>query len=150
MTETPQQPSPEQPAAASSQPTPPTQRDTTMGWLSHLLLLFTCFIGPLVVYLTKKDTDKYAAFHAKQALCWWIALFVAIVAAEIVSAILAAIAGPLVFLGMCVIWLACIGNLVYVIIAVIKTAKGQPFKYIFVADKFCAKEFAEAYPGQGA
>ena len=142
MTETPQQPAPApQPAVA-----PPAKPDYLMAWLPHLLMVLTGWIGPLIIWLVKKDDDKMAAFHGKQALFWSIALFVIVVACWILTVILLAIAGPLGFVGMCAMWLAILGNLVYGIVAIVKSSKGEPFKYFFVADKFCAAEFAAAYP----
>lgn len=44
------------------------QGDRTMAMLAHLLAIFTYFIGPLVIYLIKKDEDKFVAFHALQAI----------------------------------------------------------------------------------
>jgi hypothetical protein len=155
MTSAPQQPSAPPPAA----PPPgagPAKPDYTMAWLAHLLLLFTCFIGPLIIWLAKKDQDKYAAFHGKQALFWWIAVAVVAIVLSIVAGVvgfvLGAVGGPLVFLSVCLWWLIGLviglGNLAYVIYAIVQTSQGKPFKYFFVADQFCKKEFAEAYPGQ--
>lgn len=141
MTETPQEPPAAQPPPAA----PPAKRDTTMGWLAHLLLLFTWFIGPLIIWQIKKDEDKYAAFHGKQAMCWSLSVTGLIIAAYILTFLLA-FAGPLAILGICIVWLIAIGNLVYVIFGIIYTAQNKVFKYYFVADKFCSKEFAEAYP----
>ena len=126
---------------------PPAKKDTTMGWLAHLLMLFTWFIGPMVIWLVKKDEDKYAAFHGKQAMCWSLAVTVVIIVAYLFVFLLALALAPLAFLGACFIWLAGIGNLVYVIFGIVYTAQNKVFKYFFVADQFCKKEFAEAYPG---
>lgn len=45
-----------------------SQDDKTMAMLSYLLGIFTGFIGPLVLWLIKKDQSKFVAFHALQAL----------------------------------------------------------------------------------
>ena len=108
---------------------PSVQRDTTFGWLAHLLALFTWFIGPLVIYLIKKDEDKYAAFHAKQALCWSLALTVLMFAVWILV-FLFAFLGPLVFLPVCAMYALGLANLVYMIFAIVYTAQGKPFKYL--------------------
>ncbi len=125
---------------------PPAKRDYTMGWLAHLLMIFTGFIGPLIIWLVKKDEDKYAAYHGKQAFCWALAVTVVFIGLYIIAVLFAFVARPLFLLGMCFVWLVALGNLAYVIYAIIQTSKGKPFKYFFVADKFCAKEFAAAYP----
>lgn len=137
MTETPQQPPAAQPPPAA----PPAGKDTTMAWLAHLLMLLTCFIGPLVIWLVKKDEDKYAGYHAKQALCWSVAVIIVFVILIILSLI------PFVgCLFSLVAGLAAMGHLAYGIVGLIYAAQNKPFKYFFVADQFCKKEFAEAYP----
>lgn len=146
MTETPQQPPAAQPPAAA----PPAKKDTTMGWLAHLLLLFTWFIGPLVIWQIKKDDDKYAAFHGKQAMCWSLAVTLLFIVAYFLIFLLALAFAPLALFGGCIVWLVAIGNLVYVIFGIIYTAQNKVFKYFLVADQFCKKEFAEAYPNAPA
>jgi len=36
--------------------------------LSYILGIFTGFLGPLILWLVKKDQSKFVAFHALQAL----------------------------------------------------------------------------------
>lgn len=131
MTNAPQPPEvpPTQPPAPQ-----PAKPDRTMAWLAHLLGIFTWFVGPLVIWLVKKDEDKYAAYHAKQALCFQVGV-------TIVETIL----GATLFLA-CFIPVIHLGAIAYAIVAIVKTSKGEPFKYILVADWFCKQEFAEAYP----
>lgn len=45
-----------------------TQDDKTLAMLAYLLGIFTGFVGPLVLWLLKKDQSKFIAFHALQAL----------------------------------------------------------------------------------
>lgn len=40
-----------------------------MAMLAHLLQIFSWFIGPLVIFLMKKDS-LFVRFHALQALLW--------------------------------------------------------------------------------
>ncbi len=47
-----------------------TQDERSMAMLAHLLQIFTGFIGPLVLYLVKREQSKFVAFHALQALVW--------------------------------------------------------------------------------
>jgi len=61
---------------AISVPAPaPTQDETTMALLAHILQIFTWWIGPLVIYLVKRDS-KFVSFHAMQALLWQICVSV--------------------------------------------------------------------------
>ncbi|MCK4277429.1 MAG: DUF4870 domain-containing protein [Phycisphaerae bacterium] len=141
---------PEAPPAAPVPTPPPPKRDTTFGWVAHLLMLFTWFIGPLVIWLVKKDEDKYAAFHAKQSLCWVVAVSIVMLGIYSIAGLLFLIAPPLIVLGSCLVPLIGLANLAYVIVAIIYTSQGKVFKYFLVADMFCKKEFAEAYPESAA
>ena len=61
---------------AISVPAPaPTQDEMTMALLAHILQIFTWWIGPLVIYLVKRDS-KFVSFHAMQALLWQICIFI--------------------------------------------------------------------------
>jgi uncharacterized Tic20 family protein len=45
----------------------PTSDEKTWALLAHLLNLAFPLLAPLVIYLVKKDTSKYVAFHALEA-----------------------------------------------------------------------------------
>lgn len=45
-----------------------TQDDKTMAMLAYLLGPFTGFLGPLLLWVLKKDQSKFVGFHALQAL----------------------------------------------------------------------------------
>ena len=47
---------------------PTTSQERTWGLLGHLASLFMSIVGPLVVYVLKKDESKFVAFHALQQL----------------------------------------------------------------------------------
>jgi uncharacterized membrane protein len=136
----PQQPPPQQPA-----PTQPAKPDLTMAWLPHLLMVLTWWLGPLILWLVKKDENKLAAFHAKQAMIWGF-----VPTALVVVIIIIAFIPFIGLLTLCLWPLLIVGNMAYGIVATVMTAQGKPFKYIVVADKFCQAEFAAAYPEQAA
>ena len=141
-----QPPVPQPPSEQPSTPQPPSGQpqagpDLTMAWLPHLLMVLTWWVGPLVIWLVKKDEDKLANFHGKQAMIWGF-----IPTALLFFAMVIAFIPVLGMLMMCFFPLLYVGNMVYGIIAIMQTSKGEPFKYFFVADQFCAREFAEAYP----
>ena len=74
----------------SSPELPPgiTQDDKTMAMLAYLLGLFTGFIGPLVLWLLKKDQSKFVAFHALQALLLHAAVSIGYIAAFMLTFVL--------------------------------------------------------------
>ncbi len=55
-------------------PPSPTPEERTLAMLAHVLQTFSWFIGPLVLYLVKRDS-RFVAFHAIQALIWQAAFF---------------------------------------------------------------------------
>jgi len=44
-----------------------TQDDKTMATIACVLVIFTHWLGPLIIYLLKKDQSKFVAYHALQA-----------------------------------------------------------------------------------
>ncbi|BCX49579.1 conserved hypothetical protein [Haloferula helveola] len=61
------QPPPMLPANPVAPPVP-TEEERTLGMLCHLLGLLTGFIGPLILWLVKKDESAYINHHGKEAL----------------------------------------------------------------------------------
>lgn len=55
---------------------PMSSDDKTMGLLCHLLGIFTGFIGPLVVWLIKKDTSPYVDAQGKEALNFQLSILI--------------------------------------------------------------------------
>lgn len=79
------------PPSAAAVYSGPTPDERTMAMLAELLQLFSSFIGPLVIFLVKRDSP-FVRFHALQAILWhivmgmvWIAGIVVFVAVAIAS-----------------------------------------------------------------
>ena len=87
----PDAPKPEEPAAAEAAPAPPaaaedegawppagevTKDEKTMALVSWLLVIVSTFVGPLIIYLIKKDESKFVAFHAMQGIIVGVAVLV--------------------------------------------------------------------------
>ena len=134
---------PEQEPQAAAPPTegsspPPVQEAATspnselsadsknMGMLCHLLALSGIIIplgsilGPLILWLVKKETDPYVDEQGKESLNFQISVLIY----GIVSAIL-----MLAVIGIFLIFVVAIGWLVLTIIGTIKASKGEPWKY---------------------
>lgn len=56
------------PPAPSGDPWAVTDEAKLWGLLAHVVMIVTCFVGPLIVYFIKKDESKFIAHHAIQAL----------------------------------------------------------------------------------
>jgi hypothetical protein len=131
---TPQPPreTPLQPSAAPAGGPPPFPADLqaanaskearTWAMIGHLAALLG-FIGPLIVWLIKREESRFIAFHAKQAM--WLQIFVAI--ACFVLALLFFLVIP-VFL----IPLLAAGSLAYAIYGAIQVSGGKDFEYYWV------------------
>ena len=123
--ETPNQNSqPAPPQETPSQPAPETaavsQDSKNMGMLCHLLGLFTCFLGPLILWLIKKDNDQFVDSQGKEALNFQITVIFAIIASYILM---------IVFIGI-FLWLATIiCDLIFCIMASVAASKGENYRY---------------------
>lgn len=98
-----------------------------MAMLCHLLAIFTGFIGPLILWLIKKDQSRYIDFHGREAVNFQITLF-------IVTFGLAAAAMVLmfVFIGILlipVIFIVVILALVAEILAAVAAQQGVWHRY---------------------
>jgi hypothetical protein len=131
---------PPQPAAAPASKLPTelqtagaSSDDRSMAMIAHILCLAS-FLGPLILYLMKKDgASKFLKFHMLQALWFQVAvciLFVVMIMLTIVATIVTAgIASCVCFPFISLIGL---GNLVYFIIGAITVNGGKDFEYMVV------------------
>lgn len=113
-----------------------TQDDRLLAMLSYVLGLFTWIIGPLIMYLVKKDQSRFVAFHAAQATAIQLAVTALAFAAGMVSMILGAL-GPLALLSLPVIfvaWAAGVAALVFTIVGAIKSYGGEWYKVPVLGD----------------
>ncbi|GGL15136.1 hypothetical protein Sme01_16440 [Sphaerisporangium melleum] len=98
----------------------PGSDDTTMAMLAHLLGLLTSFVGPLVLYLVKKDESPYVRDQAAEALNFQITLFIAFA----VSAVL-----TLVIIGVLLMLIVWAGSLILMIMAAVAANRGENYRY---------------------
>jgi len=96
---------------------------TNMAMLCHLLAAFTSFIGPLIIWLVKKDDDPFIDDQGKEALNFQITVLIAMV-----------ISGLLCFvcIGFVLLLLVWISDLVFCVIASVKASNGQAYRYPLV------------------
>ncbi|HUE71536.1 MAG TPA: DUF4870 domain-containing protein [Pirellulaceae bacterium] len=104
----------------------PSQEDRTWGLLAHLsgliaaLLGGMSFLGPLIVWLIKKDQSPFVADQAKEALNFQIAVTIALLIAVVsIWACIGFVLLPVVF----------IASLVYSIMAAMEANKGVYYRY---------------------
>ena len=98
--------------------------EKTMGMLAHLLGIVTCFIGPLIIWLVKKDQSEFINDQGKEALNWQITLIGGWVVTMIVSFI------PILGLVGCILGPAIfVLNLVFCILGGLAANKGERYRY---------------------
>src|SRR5262245_20696239 len=105
---------------------PATQDERTWGMLAHLsgliatLLGGMSFLGPLIVWLIKKDQSAFVADQAKEALNFQIALTIAS---------LIGISTAFFCVGFILLPIVMIVSLVYTIMAAMEANKGVYYRY---------------------
>lgn len=103
---------------------PESPEAKTMGMLAHLLAIFTGFIGPLIIWLIKKDTSPFVNQQGKEALNWAITVAIAYIGIVVLGLI------PFVNLAVCLLWPAVlVCNIVFGILSSIAVNKGEPYRY---------------------
>ena len=110
------------PPPSSVEPAPADQR--TMALAAHLLGIFTWFIGALVIWLINKD-DASKAFvtdQAKEALNFQITIAIAMAICVVLM---------IVFIGALLMPVVGVLNVVFCIIAAVKSNNGEAYRYPF-------------------
>jgi uncharacterized Tic20 family protein len=79
-----------------------------MAMVAHLLGLLTWFVGPLVVYLAKKDESPYVRDQAAEALNFQLTLVLAYLVSWILMFLL---------IGFVLTFVVWIGSIVFMLIA---------------------------------
>ena len=97
-----------------------TNEERTLGMLCHLLALFLGFLGPLIIWLIKKDDSPFVDDQGKESLNFQITVLLATI-----------VAIPLCFVVIgFLLWLVIsIGDVVFIIIATVKANGGERYRY---------------------
>ena len=106
-----------QPAAPSITP---TKDDCNMALLIYILAIITGWIGPLIIWLVKKDSSPFVNDQGKEVLNFQITVFIA-----------AAISGLLVmvFVGCILLPVVVICSVVFTIMGAIAVIKGKAYRF---------------------
>jgi len=99
-----------------------SQDEKTMGMMCHLLAIFTGFLGPLIIWLMKKDTMPFVNDQGKEALNFEITIFLAFIVCGILTFII---------IGVFLMPIVLITNIVFLIIATLKAKDGIAYRYPF-------------------
>ena len=107
------------PGGAYMGPTP-DKDSMTMAMLCHLLAIFTGFLGPLIIWLMKKDTSPFVDDQGKEALNFWITLTIILV----ICGATAVFCVPAIIGGV-----AWVCGLVFSIMGAMKANQGIAYRY---------------------
>lgn len=97
---------------------PVKQDEKTMAMLMWILNIFTGFIGPLVIWLIKKDESEYLNQQGKNYLNYAISYTIYIIGSLILT---------IVLIGYIPLFVLSIASFVYTIIGIISVNKGEDF-----------------------
>jgi uncharacterized protein len=90
--------------------------------MAHWLGILIGFIGPLIIWLTKGEQDKFVKDHAVEALNFQITLAIGYVASFILSFVVIGIVG---YIALPIL------NIIFSVIAAMAANKGETYRYPF-------------------
>gem|GEM_PF-420481 len=115
-------------APVMESPTPPpalpasaTQDEKTLGIVMHVLCLVGFpILGPLVIWLIKKDSSRYLDLQGRELLNFQISYFVY----ALISFVLC-----FVFIGIPLLVIVGVASIVLTIIGIVKAAEGSVYRF---------------------
>jgi uncharacterized Tic20 family protein len=118
---------PYQPVGGSGYPGPyvgpePDKDSKMMGMLAHLLSIFLGFLGPLIIWLIKKDTSPFVDDQGKEALNFQLVMLIA----WLVGGATACFG-----IGLIVIFGAWLCTIIFGILGALEANKGNAYRYPF-------------------
>ena len=97
-----------------------SQDDKNIALLTHLGGIFFSFLPGLIVWLLKKDDSPFLGDQAKEALNFQLTVLIGYA----ISFVLV-----IVLIGILMLWVVGIANVVLCIIAAVKSASGEKYRY---------------------
>jgi uncharacterized protein len=114
---------------ANLTPAPPSENERTWGMLAHLsalagvvVWLLGCVLGPLTVWLTRREQSPFVAAHALEALNFNITV---VLAAVVCMLLMLVFVGFILGAALFAVWL------VLTLIAAIRASEGGLYRYPF-------------------
>ena len=103
-------------------PVPDPVSSESRGWAAaaHLGTFLVGFIAPLVIWLIKRDEDPFVEFHARESLNFQLSLMIYM---------LVSLLAVLILIGIVMIAAVGIFAFVVIIIAGVKAAGGEFYRY---------------------
>lgn len=99
---------------------PPSTDDKNLATVAHVLGIFTSFVGPLVIWLVRKDQSPFLDDQGKEALNFQLTLLIGYLIAAVTTVICI---GPFIAIGLSVV------AIVFGIMGAVATNKGEAYRY---------------------
>ena len=99
-----------------------TDDDKNMALLAHLLAIPLGFLGPLIIWLIKRDTSAFVADQGKEALNFQISVLLGFLITGVITLVTCGLGSPLLLAVI-------VGNLVLCILAALKAKDGVLYRY---------------------
>lgn len=101
----------------------PSSEDKLFGMLIFLLNFFTAIIGPLIIWLIKREDSPYVDHHGKEYFNLIISFFVY----ELIAA-----ASMFLLIGFVLVPIVSITFIVFIIIGAVKAYEGEYYRFPFI------------------
>lgn len=111
----------ESPTLPPSQPCAVTQDEKTLGIIMHVLCLIGFpIIGPLIVWLMKKEQSRYLDQQGRELLNFQISYFLYVLISGLLCAVL---------IGIPLLFAVAIASIVLTIIGIVKASEGNVYRF---------------------
>jgi hypothetical protein len=108
----------------------PNQDERTTGMLIHLLAILTGFIGPLVLWLIRKDNSQFVDFNGKEAINFQITILIILFSVTIGGGIISLLTlGVGLLILIPALFVIPILALIFEIMACLKAHRGEWARY---------------------
>lgn len=101
----------------------PDKDERVMAMLIYVISFFTAFIGPLIIWLLKKDESLFIDHHGREYLNFLISITVYTIAASILV---------IVVIGIILLPILGIAAFVLTIVAAIRAYEGEYYRFPFI------------------
>ena len=109
------------------------KEEKTMSLLAHILGGVTCFLGPLIIWLIKKDDSPFVNDQGKTALNFQLTMLIGYVGINILNGLMSGKHRQLRYWcwSIMALWVA---SLIFAIIGGLEANKGKAYRYPFSLD----------------
>jgi len=100
-----------------------TSDERLFAALIYVLSFFTVFLGPLVIWIIKKDQSSFVDYHGREYFNFLISYTVYVLVAGVLTFVL---------IGFLLLPIVGIAGFIFTIIAAIKAFEGKEYRFPFI------------------